>query len=318
MKWVVRIVAILVLLLAAAAAAAFLLLPKSVQVERTFAVERPAQSVVAWLATTPAGDAFADGVTETVRSTAPGKIEMDLAVGGRSGGQAVYLLTPTPTGGMEVKLTATRDFGGDIMARLAKARGQDTFEQAVDAGVATLAEELNALPSQFDFKGLQYTIEDAAARPFIYIEASTKQVADNIKRAMRISLAGISTFITEYKLEVAGPPVAVELSWQDDRYAFQTGLPYKGERPDEEIGVKFGDTPAGRVIKVVYEGPEENIIPVYDQVETLIAASRLQRSGPSFEIFLDDPTQEGGSVKREIYHLIEGDDAALSRIPALN
>lgn len=311
MKWVVRILLILVLLAVAAGAAGFLLLPKSVLVERTAVIERPPHSVSAWLATIPAKHAFTQGVTETVQTLAENRVESVIDLGkGRA--QMVYELTPSPTG-VSVKLKATRQFGGDLMARLDAASGKDGLEAKVDAGFTALTAELNALPT-FDFSGLQYSVEDVTARPYIFLEASTKQAAVNIKNAMRQSLPLVRTAIETNNLKVAGPPIAVETNWADGRYEFRAGLPYSGDAP-ELFGVKVGSTPAGRVLKVTYMGTEENVIPTYDQIESLIAASRLKRAGPSFEIYLDDPTQESGSVKREIYYLIEGDDAALAKIP---
>lgn len=312
MKWVVRILLILVLLAVAAGAAGFLLLPKSVRIERTAVIERPAHSVATWLATAPAKHAFTKDLAQTVQTIAANRVESQLDLGkGRAG--LVYELTPSPTG-VSVKLTATRQFGGDLLARLDAATGKDSLEAKVDAGFTALTAELNALPT-FDFSMLQYTVEDAAARPYIFLEASTKQAADNIKNAMRQSLPLVRTAIETNKLTVAGPPIAVETNWADGRYEFRAGLPYAGEAP-ELFGVKVGQTPAGRVIKVVYMGPEESVIPTYDQIESLITVSRLKRAGPSFEIYLDDPTQDSGAVKREIYHLIEGDDSALAKIPA--
>jgi len=313
MKWVVRILAVLVLLVVVAGAAAFFLLPKSVQAQSSLVVARPSHSVVTWLATTPAGDAFAEGVTETVTSAAADRIEADLALG-KGKAKANYALETTPEG-VRITISASRDLGGDLLARMNAAGAQAALQSALDAGTQSLEAELNALP-EFDFAGLAYTIEEAAPRPFIYLEASTKAEAANIKNAMRQSLPLVRTAMETNNLAVAGPPIAVEIDWVEGaKYEFQAGIPYSGQPPSELFGVKDGMTPSGRVIKVMYEGPEENIIPVYDQVESLIKASRLSRSGPSFEVFLDDPTQDGGSAKREIYHLIEGDSDALQKIP---
>lgn len=311
MKWVIRILAILILAALAAGAAAFVLLPKEASVTREILVERPARSVLTWLATTPEGDAFGAG-TETVKSTTADRIETEISLPNKGKAMGVYTLEPQPNG-VKVTLTASRAYGADIMARLAKAQGSDGLTAAIDEGVAQLQAELEALPT-FDFSGLKYEIMDVAAKPFIYLEASTKQEAANIKNAMRQSLPLVRTAIETNKLTVTGAPIAVETNWADGRYEFQAGLPYMGEA-GELFGVKAGQTPEGRAIMVTYEGPEENVIPVYDQIESLIAASRLTRSGPSYEVYLDDPTQETGAAKREIYHIITGDDAALSRVP---
>ena len=60
-------------------------------------------------------------------------------------------------------------------------------------------------------------------------------------------------------------------------------------------------------MKVLYEGSEDQVLPIYDQIEAAIAATRAEKAGPSFEVYLDDPTQAGGSVKRHIYQIVKGD-----------
>lgn len=311
MKWVVRILAVLVLLIVVAGAAAFFLLPKTVTANTSVLVARPAYTVVTWLSTTPAGSGFGDGATVTVTNATAQRIQADLDFG-KSKAELVYALSEAPEG-VTVALTATRDLGGDIFARMNATGAQAALQAKLDAGKQVLEGELNALPT-FDFKGLQYEIVDVASKPFIYIQAPTKQAAANIKNAYKQSLSLVRTAIATNNLQEDGRPMAVELGWENGQYSFQAGVPFKGE-PPELFGVIVGKSPEGRTIKVIYKGSEDNVIPVYDQIESLITASHLKRSGPSFEIYNDDPTQAGGPMDREIYHIVEGDTDALKKIP---
>lgn len=311
MKWVVRILAVLVLLVVVAGAAAFFLLPKSVEAKTELVVARPAHTVVTWLATTPAGDSFAAGATETIKSATATSMASELDLGNGKV-DVVYALAEGP-GGVTVTLTATRNLGGDLFARMNATGAQGALQATLDEGKQALEQEFNALPT-FDFKNLQYEVVEVTARPFMFIQAPTKQAAENIKNAYKQSLSLVRTALATNNLQEDGKPMAVELGWEDGQYSFQAGLPFKGE-PPELFGVIVGKTPAGRTVKVAYKGPEETIIPVYDQIESLIKASRLTRSGPSFEIYNDDPTQDGGPMDREIYHVIDGDVDALSKIP---
>jgi hypothetical protein len=61
---------------------------------------------------------------------------------------------------------------------------------------------------------------------------------------------------------------------------------------------------------VDYYGAEADVIPVYDQMETLMAATRVER-GASMEVYRDDPTQPGGSQKRQIVYFIREGNAGL-------
>lgn len=180
---------------------------------------------------------------------------------------------------------------------------------------ARLKQELDALPT-FDFQTLKYDFADVQARPFFFFEAQVATADADIVDAMRQSLPLLEASVEVNKVEKAGPLIAVEQDWvQGKTYKFAVGFPFKGEAPRNPLLFKVGETPAGQTIRVLYTGGEDTVIPVYDQIESLIKAAHLERSGPSFEIYLDDVTQPGGSRNREIHHLIKGDIEALNRIP---
>jgi hypothetical protein len=111
------------------------------------------------------------------------------------------------------------------------------------------------------------------------------------------------------QLKPDGSPIAVEVKWDEvgKKYEFQAGQPYVGGEPELLVGVKSGQTPSGIAVKVLYEGSEDQVLPIYDQIEAAIAAARGEKAGPSFEVYLDDASQPGGSVKRHIYQIVKGD-----------
>lgn len=314
MKWAVRILGGVALATTAAGGGAYVLLPKDIAAESQFVVNRPLHSVVTWMATTPDGDAFAEGVTETLRVRASDHFESVLALE-KGKADVRYELIPTAEG-VQIKAAVKRDLGGDMLARANSAAAQAALQATLEAGVGALKQELEALPT-FDFAALKYDIVDVQARPFYFFEAQVSTAQDDIVDAMRQSLPLLDASFKVNNVEKAGPLIAVENNWVEGKsYSFSVGFPYKGEVRKQPLLFKTGETPAGKTIRVLYTGGEDQVIPVYDQVETLIKAARLKRSGPSFEIYMDDVNQPGGSRNREIYHLIEGDVAALEKIPA--
>lgn len=314
MKWAVRILGGVVLATAAAGGGAYVLLDKEIAAESQIVVNRPAHSIVTWMATTPDEDAFAEGVTETVRLRAADHFESVLTLA-KGKADVRYDLTSTAEG-VQIKATVKRDLGGDMLARANAKAGQAALQATLDAGIAALKQELEALPA-FDFKDLAYDIVDVQARPFYFFEAQVSTAQDDIVDAMRQSLPLLDASFQVNNVDKAGPLIAVENTWVEGKsYSFSVGFPYKGEVRKQPLLFKTGETPAGKTIRVLYTGTEDQVIPVYDQVESLIKAAHLKRSGPSFEIYMDDVTQPGGSRNREIYHLIEGDVAALEKIPA--
>lgn len=280
----------------------------TVTVERSAEVARPAATAYAFLATIPSNAPFGEG-TITVTGASENVVRADLTVGELT--VPVEFAIAAGQSGVTVTATATRDVGGNPLARF----GGDPIAPVLEAGLASLKQETEAL-GNFDFGSLKFDVVDVTAKPFLFIEAETPNDAASIKLGVLQAMSIVDAQIQAMNLRPDGAPVAVETKWDDvnKKYAFQAGRPFTGTLPPFIIAVKSGQTPGGTAIRVIYEGPEDSVLPVYDQVETLIAAGRLQKHGGSFEVYLDDPTQPGGSVKREIYHVVTGDARRLETL----
>lgn len=308
MKLVVNIVLGLVVLLAVAIGGSLLFLPAKVTQEQTVTIERPASTVFALLASIPATQPAGAGVTQKLvgepKAIADGlTTELSTADGRKMRG----VWTIAPQGPVtSVKLSLTEELGMNPIARFQGQSGAQ-LGPVLKGALEALTAEATAIPN-VDFSNLKYEALDVASRRFIFVEATTQQQAESIKDAIRQSIAIVRASLGANNLQASGFPIAVETAWEEGKYSFWAGLPYEGTQPLNLIGVKEGPTPSGPAIKVTYEGPEANIIPVYDQMEALMAAARLQR-GQSMEVFLDDPTQAGGSQKREIYYFVRSGDA---------
>lgn len=309
MKVVVNIVIALVVLLAAAIGGSLLFLPAKVTQASTVTIERPASTVFALLASMPATHPSGEGVTQRVTGEIKGIAEgLTTELSGADGRKFVGVWTIAPQGPVtSVKLEVTEELGMNPISRFQGQSGaqlQPVLKGALDA----IAAEATAVPN-FDFAALNYQALDVASRRFIYVEAQTQQDADRIKDAINQAVRIVQASLSANNLVASGFPIAVETAWEDGKYSFWAGLPYEGAQPLNLIGTKEGPTPSGPAIKVVYEGPEAAIIPVYDQMEALMKATRMEK-GQSMEVYLDDPTQAGGSQKREIYYFIRSGDVA--------
>lgn len=313
MKLLRNLLLLVVALVGVVFAGGFFLLPGEVKTDKAFTIDRPASSVYAMLASAPGAYALADGITQNVTgSQAPGTVEAEVLFGGKKGVVKYEISGSGTTSSVTTRLSQT--LGANPLARFQGMSGAQ-LAPVIAAIEAKAKADSSALPTT-DFSGLAYeVVPNLAPRDFLYIEATTPTQAEGIKEGIRQAMRIVRQSLVSNNLTQAGPPIAVETGWQEGQaYGFQAGLPYSGATPNLLIGVKNGRTPAGTAIKVMYAGREEDIIPVYDRVEALIAAARLKRSGPSFEIFLDDPDSATGSQVREIYHIVEGDTAALARI----
>jgi hypothetical protein len=311
MGGIVRILLIAVAVSAVLIGASFFVLPSKASKTETVEYSRPAASVFARLASLPAGTPLADGVTQTVAEAANNVVTADLAFPDGGAGRVVYTVKPGEGDTTSVAVRVETPLGANPLARLQGLSGAPAAP-FLTAAVAALSNDINALP-EGSFVGLAYEIVQVEALPFLFIESTVPQDAAAIKEAVAQSLVLVRPIMARYNLAAAGPPIAVETAWENNQYSFQAGLPFAGTPPRVLVGVRAGQTPSGTAIKVVYQGPEDAVLPTYTQMEALIAAARLEQ-GKSFEIYNDDPTAAGGSVSREIYYLVNGDTSRLAAI----
>ncbi|MGE0047083.1 MAG: GyrI-like domain-containing protein, partial [Hyphomonadaceae bacterium] len=314
MRGIARILLILVVVLVVIGVAGYFLMPPTASRTQTFTIDRPPAAVFARLATAPEGFQLAEGVTQTrVVSASDNTVVADVAFADGSTGTATYTIEPEGNGS-EVSLRIEQALGPNPLDRVQALTGGEVGP-VVEAASTAVTADLNELGT-FNFSGLAYEIVQVDARPFLFVTGSVPSDAEAIREGVAQSMVLVAPILARYRLQQDGPPMAVETGWTegpDGRYSFEAGVPYRGEAPRVLVGVANGVTPAGTAIRVRFQGPEENVIPTYDQMESMISAARLTR-GRSFEIYHDDPAQAGGSVDREIYYLVTGDVTRLAQV----
>lgn len=316
-----RIILIIVVIVAIVAGAAFFLLPNSASRTQTIDVARPAASVFARLASTPAGTEIADGVTLTeITSADNNRVIGTVAYDEGATGRVTYTVSPDGEGArVEVKLE--QDIGANPVDRFAALSG-GPVAPLIEPTVAAISADLNALPTA-EFTGLQYTVETAQAQPFFYIQNCSPTDPEAVEDVVAQSLLALRPIMQRHSLTATGDPIAVEPRVENNQYCYQIGYPFAG-RPPRVLAVgTAGQTPSGQVLRMTYTGTEDDVLAqVYDRMDALLAAAHLDDpSTPSddwttFEVYHDDPTQAGGSRNRDIYYVVQGDIAALTAIAA--
>ncbi len=313
MKALGKILGGLIVLAIVVIAAGFFLLPKAATQTQTVSIAKPAASVYALLASTPAGEKIGEGVTQSVRqATPPDTVVFDVDYGGRrqrrgdlqgrfQGRQ--ILRSPGQSGQARRRCADGADRRPDRRPGRPRFSWRRCRRWTADAGKLT----------DQSFVGLEYELVDLDAQPFIYAPGSSTQDASEIKKYVALALQIVDQNIALKNLKTSGRPIAVENEWKDDTYSFYAGYRLQGAAPKGSAGVLFGQSPAGTAIKVHYIGDESQVLPTYDKMEALVAAARLNL-GKSFEVYNDDPTKVGGSADREIFYLVSGDTSQLAKI----
>jgi hypothetical protein len=296
------------------------LLPQSAAKSQTIEVDKSAPSVLARLASAPANAPIGEGglVTQTaVHPAANNVVTADVKFSDGGLGHATYTVTPAGEGSkVDVKLERTLNYYNPV-ERYQGGGGEPVAAAAAKFFPAVSADLADPKIEGKSYDGLVYSVEQVTAKPFIFNANCSPVDPAEIREAAAQSLAVLRPLLARYKLVQDGPPIAVETAWDDaehpKQYCFQIGFAFTGEPPRIYAGGQVGQTPAGSVMRVHYEGPEENVLPTYDRMELAMWAAHVSW-GRSFEVYHDDPEKPGGSVTRDIYYLLTGDASALARV----
>jgi len=286
----------------------YVVLPGKVEREQTITIDRPLATVYAMLASAPGEAAVAEGIKQTVTAVVLRKsVEAGVDFATNKHAKVTYTLTPAANT-TSVVVKVVQDLGYNPVER--GQGGSGVQLDPVIGALVTWAGAEAAKTKTADFSDLTYEVVTRTAQPYLYLEGSTTKGPGQIGEGARQATAILRTVFTSNNLALTNP-IAVETAWTGDTYGFNFGMPYTGQRPAVLIGVKAGETPAGQAIKVSYTGSEDTIITsIYDKIDALIAATRLTE-GTNFEVYLDDPTQPGGSRNREVYYIVTGDTEGL-------
>ncbi|HRO04039.1 MAG TPA: hypothetical protein PLS69_10600, partial [Terricaulis sp.] len=173
-----RILLIILVILVIAVGAGFFLLPNTASKTESISVSSPAPTVLARLASTPAGTQLAEGVTLTeVTSTEGDTVVGTVAYADQGVGRVTYTVTPEGEGS-NVRMRLEKDLGSNPVARFT-AIGGGPVTPVMEAAVATVTGDLTSLPNA-TFDGLTYVVEQVAAQPFFYVENCSDTSAESI------------------------------------------------------------------------------------------------------------------------------------------
>lgn len=304
-----RIIGIIVVLVLVLAGVGYFLVPPVAARSQTVDIERPAQTVLARLASTPQGTVITEGVTVAGTASAQGDtVTLPVTFADGAEGRVVYTVTPAGEGS-RVQVKLEQNLGSNPLDRIQIITGGDVAP-LIAAAAASVSTDLRALPNA-TWEGLAYVIEEVQARPFFFVENCSDTSAESITSIIQQATAAIPAVMRSNNLQTAGELMAVEPRVVSNQYCYQVGYPYSGRQPRALLIGKTGETPAGQVLHMHYTGAESEVIAqVYDRMDALLGAAHLDDPATreddwiTYEVYHDDPTQPGGSRNRDIYYVV--------------
>lgn len=181
------------------------------------------------------------------------------------------------------------------------------IERELDNGLARLKTLTEQLPD-VDFEGLNPQFSTVEPQNFVYSVVET--AANNqveVDRAEAIGVEQVRGFMNEYSLTSAGPLVRVvtEFNAQENRMGFRVGYAFSGPTPLTVVGVQLGQTPSGEAMHVLVEGSREQVQTAYLQMYAYMQAHRIamRENGLPWEVVHE--AAPGQSTRIEIFVPLE-------------
>jgi effector-binding domain-containing protein len=98
-------------------------------------------------------------------------------------------------------------------------------------------------------------------------------------------------FVMSNNVMPAGPPFAIYYSYDPNgNTVFEAGVPVN-DTADGNDEIVYREFPAMKAVSTLYKGAYEAMEPVYGELSKYIAINGLEMAGPTWEIYLTDPSQ---------------------------
>lgn len=250
-----------------------------------------------------------------------GRLELD----NRARLETAFLIETGETGAVAVwRVSGNCDPGPvNILCRYANLILAPVIKDDLDDGLAELKRLAEDLPN-VDFGGIEMDIVSIPPRRYIFddIQVSAETARSNPEQfaeALRNAEQSVLRFFSEYQLSADSPSRVVVTTQDDGEYfKFRVGQYYSGPTPLVLTGVESGETPAGRMARVVYRGPRAGMPQAYAQVDAYLQTRRIERRGDGlpWEVYAAQPTPNGATPVSSSSQTESGSDAAITAPPA--
>ena len=297
-----------------------LFLPSSARVERSIVIDRPASLIFPvlnsferfnewspWYGLDPTAEYSYSGPssgvgarmdwkgneavgvgTQTITASEPdSRIATDLDFGEM--GVAKVELKLTPEGqGTRVTWGFQTDFGYDLVGRYFGLL-MDRFVGAdYEKGLAQLKALVESFPNT-DIAGADIELIDVAARPILYVTASSSQDLDAISKAYADAYGLILPLMNAAELVPTGPVLGIDNYWDDRGYGFDAAIPVARTDIELQAPVQAGQTYAGRAVRVRYVGAYAGLGDAQSKGEAYVAVHKLKAHDRVYTEFVSDP-----------------------------
>ena len=209
------------------------------------------------------------------------------------------------TWGFDTNLVEGQGFFGSLLARYFGLFFDRWIGTDYEQGLVRLKAFAESLPAT-DFSGLEVDIVEAEPLDILYIVTDSSSEAGGVAASLAIAYQEITSFIAEHSIEIQAQPMAITRSWDARDYEFDAAIPVLTTDVELSGNVRAGKSPSGRAVRVVHRGPYDRMSPSYEKLSAYMAVHGLKEGRVSWEHYISDPGQTpADEIITHIYFLIE-------------
>lgn len=324
-------------------------LPKTVHVERSIEVDRPASTVFAlvngygtiktwspWATRDPSavytfsgpasgvgarmewdGDPRLSGTgwQEITESVPFSLVRVQLAFAQQGLATAYFDIqdhggSATLTWGFDADLTRDQSFASAMVAQYFGLLFDRWIGGDYETGLANIKTLAESLPN-VDFSDLEVEVVEVAPMDILFIQSDSSQGPADLAGTLASAYQEITAFMAANNIELAAQPMAITRAWSENGYAFDAAIPVVMKEVTLTGNVQAGKSPRGPAVRVIHRGPYDRMLPAYEKLSAYMTANGLREGPVSWEHYISDPGKTpGDELITYIYFQIEpGADA---------
>lgn len=162
------------------------------------------------------------------------------------------------------------------------------IERRMDAGLRRLKTLAEQLPNT-DFEQLNPQFDAYEPQTFVYSSVDTAtNDQSQVDAAESLALQQVRQFMSQYNLTPSAPLMRVVTDYDvaHARMSFRVGYPFSGPAPSTVVGVQIGQTPSGEAMHVLVRGTREQVRNTYGQMYAYLQAHRIamREGGKPWEV----------------------------------
>lgn len=320
-----------------------LYLPRSVQVERSIGISRPASTVFTllngfnsfsvwspWSERDPetiykrSGPDFGPGARlhwtgdprlvgsgwQEITDSQPGslitmKLEMDQMGEASSYFQIEpYMGTVTLKWGIQMNLAEGHGFFDGIMMRYFGLFFDGWIGSDYEKALLRFKAYAESLPAA-DFSNLDVAFVDVQPVDILYVTLGRHESAGGMEAGLAVAYGEITALMEQQGIEILSQPITISSAWDAENYTFDAAIPVVAEPLELTGRVQFGKSPGGPAVRVIHRGAYNRMSESYAELAAYMAAHGLAEGRVSWEQYISNPGEtEPGEAVTHIYFLI--------------